>query len=109
MLSVCPSTTTATEPSSFKVWMASLSTGTASGRMVYLLKSKCTLRSTIFFLTGGGGGAAAAGGGGGGGGGGGACAKEYFRLTPAVAYCMSSPIRSLAVCVSPRFVGRGDM
>src|SRR5260221_5824989 len=60
--------------------------GTASGRILYLLKSKFTPRSTIFFLAAGGGaggGAAATGAGGGGGAGGDCCS---VTLSPADAY-----------------------
>src|SRR5262249_54292544 len=111
MASVCPSTTTGILPSSFRILTASSSTGTASGRMLDLLKSKCTLRNTIFFFAGGGGGGAAAGGGGGGGGGG-ASAKSQVTLTPPVAQRMSSGPCSSEICNSgrgPRKYGCGDM
>src|ERR1700687_4929315 len=103
MPSVCPSTTTFTEPCSFRILTASSSTGTASGRIFDLSKSKCTLRNTIFCFAGGGGGGAAAGAGGGGGGGGGgasACAKVNFISPPPVAQRMSAGPCSSDICSS---------
>ena len=66
--------------SSLRVLQACSRIGTASGRMLYLSKSKLTPRSTIFFfIGGGGGGACATGGAGGGGGGGGDCWIMHAR------------------------------
>src|SRR5262245_35536442 len=59
-----------TSPYSFSVLAASSRIGTASGRMLYLSKSKFTPRNTLFFLTGGGAAATTGAGGGGAGGGG---------------------------------------
>src|SRR6266404_5467425 len=99
--------TTLTEPSSFSVFTASLRTGMASGRMFDLLKSKWTLRRTIFRFTGGAGGGAWAIGGGGGGASG-AVRKSYFNPIPPVAQRMSDGPCSPGDC-PVRVVGRADM
>src|SRR5262245_35111333 len=87
MLSVYPSHDTSMDGSALSVLQASSRIGSASGRMLYLSKSKLTPRSTIFFFVGGvgAGAAAATGAAGAGGGAGGDCCK--VNATPVVTYC----------------------